>query len=135
MGIVVDTSVLIRLERTNSPRPFARFGLPGGIFISAITLSEMRVGIELADNEKRRAKRESFVASVLTDAVVLSFGQDEAPTHAGLCAKLRRTGTMIGAHDLLIAATAVHHGHAVVTANFSEFERVDGLTVLCWTDP
>ena len=38
-------------------------------------------------------------------------------------------GMMIGAHDLLIAATALSLGHEVGTLNVSEFSRVSGLIV------
>jgi tRNA(fMet)-specific endonuclease VapC len=34
---------------------------------------------------------------------------------------------MIGAHDLMIAATALAHGCAVLTENIKEFSRVPGL--------
>jgi predicted nucleic acid-binding protein len=37
---------------------------------------------------------------------------------------------MIGAHDLIIAATALSHGCAVLTTNAAEFARVPGLEVL-----
>lgn len=37
---------------------------------------------------------------------------------------------MIGAADLMIAATALANGHAVMTNNVREFERVPGLEVL-----
>jgi predicted nucleic acid-binding protein len=37
---------------------------------------------------------------------------------------------MIGTHDLIIAATALAHGSAVLTTNSDEFRRVPDLTVL-----
>jgi predicted nucleic acid-binding protein len=37
---------------------------------------------------------------------------------------------MIGAHDLLIGATALCHGHAVLTADAGEFARIPGLEVV-----
>jgi len=57
---------------------------------------------------------------------------DTARIHSGLRAHLRKTGLMIGAHDLNIAATAVEYEHSVLTLNFGEFERVPGLTVIRW---
>jgi predicted nucleic acid-binding protein len=35
----------------------------------------------------------------------------------------------LGAHDPLIAATALAYGHAVLTQNLREFQRVPGLLV------
>jgi predicted nucleic acid-binding protein len=42
-------------------------------------------------------------------------------------------GNMIGAHDLIIAATALHHGHQVLPTNLGEHERLPGLQVVRWT--
>ena len=49
---------------------------------------------------------------------------------AGLHAALIRQGHVIGAHDLLIAATARHHGASLLTDNVAEFSRVPGLKVI-----
>lgn len=43
---------------------------------------------------------------------------------------LASQGQMIGAHDLIIATTALKYGYAVLTANLSEFERVPNLKVV-----
>jgi tRNA(fMet)-specific endonuclease VapC len=53
-----------------------------------------------------------------------------AHEHARLFADLVSRGQMIGAHDLWIAATAMTHGHAVLTANTAEFSHVNGIEVL-----
>ncbi|MCP4656015.1 MAG: type II toxin-antitoxin system VapC family toxin [bacterium] len=47
--------------------------------------------------------------------------------HARLSAELRRQGLLIGAHDLLIAATALFHRLTLVSTNEREFRRVEGL--------
>ncbi|WP_343218978.1 PIN domain-containing protein [Candidatus Palauibacter scopulicola] len=52
--------------------------------------------------------------------------------HATLATHLRGAGTPIGAHDLIIAATAVHHGHAVATRDRRSLARIDGLEVEYW---
>jgi predicted nucleic acid-binding protein len=58
---------------------------------------------------------------------VLPVTTEVARTHAGLFADLLNQGRMIGAHDLLIGATALCHGHAVLTADVGEFSRIPGL--------
>ena len=55
---------------------------------------------------------------------------DVARVHARLHAELSRKGDLIGAHDLIIAATAIHHNFALLTDNVAEFRRVDGLSLL-----
>ena len=52
--------------------------------------------------------------------------------HATLAADLGRKGTPMGAHDLIIAATAVRLGYAVATCDRRSFARVDGLAVQYW---
>ena len=47
-------------------------------------------------------------------------------------AELHKTGSMIGDADILIAATAMQYGIAVVTNNESHFARISGLQVLNW---
>ena len=49
--------------------------------------------------------------------------------HAAVWAYLAAAGTLIGAHDLWIAATAVTHGLDLATGDATSFRRVPGLTV------
>jgi len=46
---------------------------------------------------------------------------------------LAKRGQMIGAHDLIIAATARYHDLSVLTDNVQEFSRVPGLRVIPFT--
>jgi len=66
---------------------------------------------------------------------VWGFETEEARVHAGLFAFLAKQGKMIGAHDLIIAATAVVHNCAVLTENFKEFEKVPGLETISFARP
>jgi len=49
-------------------------------------------------------------------------------------AELEQLGTVLGAYDLVIAATAVHHGHGLATLNRDEFGRVPGLRLVDFND-
>lgn len=60
----------------------------------------------------------------------MPFAIGEARHHASAGAGLARAGTMIGANDLLIAATARSLGYTLVTLNFDEFARVPGLVIV-----
>ncbi len=129
-GLIVDTSVFIHLERQGVSPDFARWREYGDVFISAITLSEMLVGIHRANTIDRRVKRQAFIDAVRSRIAVLPFDEIVAITHAQLAASLADAGTPIGAHDLLIAATAITNDCALLTANSREFSRVTGLDVL-----
>ncbi len=54
---------------------------------------------------------------------------------ADIYAGLRRSGQPIGDADILIAATALHHGLALATANIAHFSRIPNLTLEDWTKP
>lgn len=47
-------------------------------------------------------------------------------------ADLRARGIGVGAHDLMIAATAVSRDHAVATRDLRSFPGIDGIEVVRW---
>lgn len=131
MDVLVDTSVLISLERDRS-------GLEGilertdgrSVAVSAITASELLHGVERAESARRRARRERFVESILELVPVLPFDLAVARVHAVVWADLQARGDVIGAHDLVIAATALCHEMPLATRNVTEFDRIEGLEIL-----
>lgn len=134
MGIVLDSSVIIRFEREQTDLESFEQSLGQQLFVAAITVSEIAVGSLLADTESRRRTRADFLDLLLTVVTVIPFGTPEARVHAEARVALRTMGQSIGAADLLIAATALANGHDVLTANVREFERVPGLHVVTLDD-
>jgi tRNA(fMet)-specific endonuclease VapC len=130
MGLILDSNVLIQAERNPQANHFGRFVDYGNGYVSAITVSELLVGVHLANSEARRNQRKAFVEGVLMLFTALEFSAASARIHAELYASLRNKGELIGAHDLIIAATALQHGFAILTDNGREFSRIPGLTVL-----
>ncbi len=130
MGLIFDSNVIIQAERNPNTNHFAQFADYGNGYISAITVSELLVGVHLANSEARRNKRKAFVESILMLFTVLEFSAASARIHAELYASLRSKGELIGAHDLILAATALQYGFAILTNNEREFSRIPGLTVL-----
>jgi len=69
----------------------------------------------------------------LTDQVpCLPFDTRAADIYGQIRADLERRGQLIGAYDMLIAATALSHGITLVTHNTKEFNRIAGLTLEDW---
>jgi tRNA(fMet)-specific endonuclease VapC len=128
---VIDSSLFIASER-------GRFNLDGFLaahptdllFIAAITASELLHGCARATDAIVRERRVRFVEGVLQNYAVLPFALAEAREHARLWAELEGRGQIIGERDLQIAATARANGHAVVTLNRREFERVPGIILV-----
>ncbi len=133
MDLLIDTSVIIQIERASANLENLPEALgDGASYLAAITASELLHGVYRANSETRRAGRQRFVTAVLDSIPLLAFGLDAAIRHAQLWSDLRQRGEMIGAHDLLIAATALNHNLAVLTANRRDFERVEELEVKVW---
>jgi tRNA(fMet)-specific endonuclease VapC len=128
MGLVIDTDVWVLAEKTGDTLDFARWASYGGAYMSAITASELLVGVERANTAERRAQRGAFVENLLSSIPVLEFSMPVVRTHARLLAALSKNVTA-GAHDALIAATAVHHGYALLTRNVDDFKIFAGLKV------
>ena len=128
MGLVIDTGVWVLAEKTGNHLDFARWASYGGAYMSAITASELLVGVERANTADRRAQRGAFVENLLSSVPVLEFSMPVVRTHARLLAALSKNVTA-GAHDALIAATAVHHGYALLTRNIDDFKIFAGLKV------
>lgn len=135
MGLMLDTNVFIFSERSGTPIDFSQWEQYGDVYISSVTVSELLVGVHYAISEARKARRSAFVESVLGKIPVLGFDTEVARIHAGLFATLTKQGQMIGAHDLIIAATALFHGCAVLTDNTDEFRRVAGLDTISYITP
>ena len=97
--------------------------------ISVITVSELLHGVHRARGA-RRARRRAFVEHLLGQLDAVPITEPVARVHAEVWALLARRGTVIGSHDLWIAATAIAHGFGVATQNDRDFGRVPGLRVL-----
>ena len=128
MGLVIDTDVWVLAEKSGGTLDLARWARYGGAYMSAITASELLVGVERANTAQRRARRGAFVENLLAVIPVLEFSMPVVRTHARIIAALPKSVTA-GAHDALIAATAVHHGYALLTRNVADFKIFAGLSV------
>lgn len=130
MALLIDTSVFIALERLGRPlSALASVAPDEPSALAAITASELLAGVNSADSIERRTRREAFVEALLDMLAVIPFDLLAARIHAQIWTQLTASGKIIGAHDLLIASTAIAHGYAVLTNNVREFHRVSGLEV------
>ncbi len=141
MGTLLDTTVFIELERELNRLPVDRamlemaarlereLGANEEVGMAAITASELLHGVHRAD-QARRAGREAFVEAVILGFPPLPFDLLCARAHARLWADLAASGSDVGPHDRLVAATAVATGWRVATANVRHFERISGVQVV-----
>jgi tRNA(fMet)-specific endonuclease VapC len=123
--VILDTSVLVSAERGRS-RLDALVRDEDDVAIAAVTAAELWVGVALAD-ARRRPTRSSFVEQVLATIPVEDYDLDVARAHADLLVETRRAGRARGAHDLLIAATAVARHRELVTLDRAGFGDLQGV--------
>jgi tRNA(fMet)-specific endonuclease VapC len=122
MGTVLDTSILIDLERAR--RVFR--ATEDAVAIAAITASELIQGVLRAD-AAHRPERESFVEGILATVPTVPFSLRIARVHAAIWAEMTVSGRKIDAHDLQIAATAISLGWQLATLDRRHFVNVPGL--------
>ena len=125
--LLLDTTVLVAAER-GSGELGEVIGDEDDVVIAAITAAELLVGVELAD-ARRKPRRRAFVEAIVGQVPIEAYDLGVARAHATLLADVRRKGRPRGAHDLIIAATAVARNRTVVTGNPSHFEELPGVLV------
>lgn len=125
--LILDTTVLIDAER-HDEKLESLIEDEDDVAIAAVTVAELLVGVELAD-ARRRPARTLYVADVVATISVESYDVGVARVHARLLAHARRTGRPRGAHDLIIAATALERNRTLVSADTDAFADLPGLSV------
>ena len=131
MGTLIDTSVLIAAERGQLDLSALLTTYADESFgLSAITATELLHGVHRAKTAAQRSRREAFVEGLLAQIPILPFGLIAARIHARVWAQLTSQGVTIGAHDLLIAATALAIDWQIVTCDERSFPRIPGLSVI-----
>ena len=132
MGIIFDTSEIITLERNRQKIEEIIHGREDEFFgISVITVAELLHGVERADTETRKIKRQAFVEKVIEFFPVHNFDVTIARIYARIWASLAQKNLTVGAHDLIIAATAISMNYTVVTSNLRDYKKIEGLKVEC----
>ena len=134
MGLLIDSTACIHAERNRrTPEQLVseimeRWG-DAELWVSVMSAAELFHGYWRADHPSRRARREEFVEALLAAIPVLPVTLATARVVGRIDARLTAEGQRIPTSDLLIAATALSRGDAIVTGDARHFDRVTGLTV------
>jgi predicted nucleic acid-binding protein len=138
-GWLLDTNVLSELRR---PRPEAKvLQFVSGqkiqlLYVSVVTFAEIRFGIELLEGASRRMELNDWLKNVLRPMFedrVLAITEDIMLMWRLLVEDGRKTGHTFAQPDLMIAATALHHGLTVVSRNTGDFEKANVPVFNPWT--
>jgi toxin FitB len=132
--ILLDTNVLSEMMKL-SPAPAVAAWMAGadpeGLFTTVISEAEIRLGIELLPDGRRKRELQHAAERIIAlfDARILSFDSMATGYFAQIVAGRRRMGLPIGDLDAQIAAVARSHDMALATRNILDF-RGTGITVL-----
>ena len=130
---MLDTNICIYTIKQKPLEVLNRFKqeIPDGLCISAITLAELKHGIEKSVKPERN---ELALAQLLAALTVIPFDDLAAVEYGKICAYLQKQGTPFGTMDMLIAASALSVGMTLVTNNTREFERIPELSLENWVE-
>lgn len=132
---VLDTNVVSEMRKMSSGKADTGLtawvrGVPAGLlFISAVTIYELELGVQLT--ERRDVRQGEILRFWLQTSVAKSFEDRVLPVDAAIARKCARFNVPDPApfRDALIAATAQAHGMTVVTRNVRDFRRFPDIQV------
>ncbi len=125
MSYLIDTNILSELTKEKPNQSVIKWfkSIPDDeIYISVLTLGEIRKGIETVKNARKKEKLRAWLEHELPDWFgenILSINKEVADRWGRLLAELNRS---LPAIDSLIAATALHYDFALVTRNTKDFD-------------
>ena len=126
--IILDTNVVSELLRA-APAPTVEAWLAGqdgtDVYLTAISEAELRYGVAIMANGKRRTMLAEAVDGMLREDFrdrILPFDSAAADEYARIGADRRAAGRPISQFDCQIAAIARAHGAAMATRNVGDFE-------------
>ena len=134
--ILLDTNVISEAMR---PSPDARVmqwldALPDlEVWISAVSVAEIRLGIALLPDGKRRAMLAELADEMFREDFsdqCLPFDCDAAREYARIVAERNRQGRPITVEDAQLAAVALTGGLVLATRNVKDFSDINGLKVV-----
>jgi toxin FitB len=138
MNYLIDTNVISELVSARPhPNVIAWFEqIPmDAVFLSVLTLGEIRKGVEKINDNKRKKKLLMWLEHDLIkmfDVRILAISIDVADRWGRLQCHVKRT---LPAIDSLIAATALHYDMTLVTRNIDDFSDCLGLEIINpWSD-
>ena len=129
MAWLLDTNIVSERRKPKpEPRVTAFYDAQplGALYISVVSIAEIRFGIELLQDVRRRAELNEWLTWTLRPAFrgrILLVTEDILLRWRTLMEEGRKTGHTYSHPDLVIAATALHHGLTVVTRDRTDYDK------------
>jgi len=139
-GWLLDTNVISELRRPNPNAQVCAFVASQALedlFVSTVTIAEIRFGIEMISEPIRRAELNDWLLHKVRPMFglrVLEVSEEIMFKWRLLVEVGRRTGHTFSQPDLIIAATALHHGLTVVTRDTGDYKLARVLLLNPWVE-
>jgi toxin FitB len=140
-GWLLDTNVLSELRRPKPERKVLAFIAAQPLeflYISTVTLAEIRFGIELVGDASRRTALNDWLTHKVRpmfEQRALAITEDIMFKWRLLVEEGRKARHTFSQPDLIIAATALHHGLTVVSRDVSDYRKARAPVLDPWVDP
>ncbi len=107
------------------------------LYVSSVTLAEIRFGIEMLPDASRRVELNDWLTlkvRPMFEQRILAITEDVMFKWRLLVEEGRKIGHTFSQPDLIIAATAIHHGLTVVTRDTADFAKARAAIFNPWVD-
>ena len=103
------------------------------VFLSPVTIAELKYGAEIATDPGIRQKRLAALHR-LRRKPLLRIDDMTGDIFGGLAAEIRASGKTVRSRvqDLWLASQAVQHGFRLLTHNEDDFKGIPGLDLVVW---
>jgi hypothetical protein len=128
-GFLLDTNILSELRRPKpEPKVLAFIAAQPleRLYISVVTLAEIRFGIELLDDPTRRAELKDWLTHKMRpmfEQRILPITEDVMLKWRLLVDEGRKAGHTFSQPDLIIAATALVNDLAIVSRDTADYDK------------
>jgi predicted nucleic acid-binding protein len=139
-GWLLDTNVLSELRRPKPERKVLAFVAAQPLellYISTVTLAEIRFGIELLTDVARRSELNDWLAHKVRpmfEQRVLAITEDIMFKWRLLVEQGRKVGHTFSQPDLIVAATGQYHGLTIVSRDTADYVKAQVTVFNPWTD-
>ena len=136
MGFLIDTCIWIDVERgALAPADVASVTGDEPVYLSPVTIAELKYGAENAKSSDLRQKRLAALAR-LKRKPLLVIDETTGEIFGDIAAQVRKNGSQhhYRVHDLWLASQAIQHGYRFLTHNRKDFSDIPGLVLVVWED-
>lgn len=132
MGFLIDTCVWVEIEQGHlAPADVAAITADAPVFLSPVTVAELKFGAESAPRNEVKQKRLAALHRLRRKPVV-RIDETTGEIFGSLAAQIKAAGRnhRYRVNDLWLASQAIQHGYRLLTLYGKDFEDIPGLDLV-----